>query len=67
LERYSVKAIGQRPKNINDSKITSIYYRKVPNLIFRNNKEKESIFPQKSSYSYINTTTALENCFSVSS
>jgi hypothetical protein len=33
IGKYSTRAIGQRPKNVNDSDVTSIYYRKVPNLI----------------------------------
>ena len=34
LSKFSVRAIGQRSKNVNDNKITSIYYRVTPNLIF---------------------------------
>lgn len=66
LSKYAVRAIGQRPKNVNDSDITSIYYRKVPNLIFRK-ADDENKYVQKTAYTYIETTTALENCLVVSS
>ena len=35
LGKYSVRAIGQRPKDVNNSNVKSIYYRDTPNLIFR--------------------------------
>jgi hypothetical protein len=34
LKKYSVKNIGARPKAESDSKITSIYYATVPELLF---------------------------------
>ena len=34
LDNYSISAIGDRPKVINDSNVKSIYFRNVPNLIF---------------------------------
>jgi hypothetical protein len=66
MGRYSVRAIGQRPKNINDSNITSIYYRKVPNLIYYDATEIESIYDKKTGYSYIGLTPALKNCITIS-
>lgn len=68
IGRFSVKAIGQRPKNVNDSDVTSIYYRKVPNLIFHSEElSEEEKNAKKTAYSYIKTSPLLENCFSVSS
>ena len=66
IGRYSVRAIGQRPKNVNDTSITSIYYRKVPNLIYYNSEDKDSIYDKKDGYSYINLTPALKNCITIS-
>ena len=34
LINYSVKAIGVRPKVVNDANVKSIYYREVPNIIY---------------------------------
>ena len=63
IGRFSVKAIGQRPKNVNNTKLTSIYYRSIPNLIFET-EEENSV--KNSAYSYITMTQNLENCLSVS-
>lgn len=65
LGRYSVRAIGQRSKNVNDTSITSIYYRKVPNLIYCEGGT-EQIYDKKTGYSYINLTPALKNCVTIS-
>ena len=85
LGKYSVRAIGQRPKNVNNSNIKSIYYRQTPNFIFVDNSEKmkeEKVYNSKglisekknietyeinTAYTYISSTTALENCLTISS
>lgn len=65
LSKFSVRAIGQRSKNVNDNKITSIYYRATPNLIF--SSKDINYEDQYSAYTYVKTSTALENCLAVSS
>lgn len=35
LSQFSVKAIGARTKAVKDTNVKSIYYRDVPNIIFR--------------------------------
>lgn len=35
LSQFSVKAIGSRPKVVNDNNINSIYFRDTPNVIFQ--------------------------------
>ena len=34
LSKYSIPNIGDRAKSINDSKVTAIYFRETPNIIF---------------------------------
>jgi hypothetical protein len=34
LDPYAVNVIGDRPKVVNNSQVTSIYFREVPNLIY---------------------------------
>lgn len=72
LSRYSVRAIGQRPKNVNNSNVRAIYYRGVPNLIFVNRDDEEATeyynkIDKKTAYTYVNSNTTLENCLTISS
>lgn len=39
LDRYSVQAIGDRPKVVNDNQITAIYFRETPTVLFVQNEE----------------------------
>lgn len=39
LDRYSISAVGDRTKVINDSNVKSIYFRDVPNLIFTSTQQ----------------------------
>lgn len=86
LGKYSVRALGQRPKNVNNSNVKSIYYRQTPNFIYVNPDsqevtkkiildssgkeiEEKVIYDEldtKTAYTYITSTTALENCLSIS-
>jgi hypothetical protein len=34
LEKYSVKAIGDRTNPVNDDAVKAIYYRETPNILF---------------------------------
>lgn len=72
LSKYSVRAIGQRPKNVNNSNVRAIYYRGVPNLIFINRDDEEATeyynkIDKKTAYTYVNSNTTLENCLTISS
>lgn len=40
LQQFNVKTIGSRPKSINDTKIKSIYFREVPQVIYKDPSEK---------------------------
>ena len=65
LQQFSVKAIGNRPKSINDKDITSIYFRETPNIIYTKYEDynEEDI---KSGYSYVFTPNGFDNMFSIS-
>lgn len=72
LSKYSVRAIGQRPKNVNNSNVRAIYYRGVPNLIFVNRDDEDATeyynkIDKKTAYTYVNSNTTLENCLTISS
>ena len=58
--KYSVKEIGSRPKAINDSNVKAIYYRDVPNIIFKEFETNEAI---PSGYTYINVPAAYRSLF----
>jgi len=40
MGKYSVSAIGTRSKAINDDDVKTIYYRDIPNIIFKSSTEK---------------------------
>lgn len=50
LSQYNVKNIGSRSKSLNDTNVTSIYFRETPSVIFTENIVNED---QISSYKYI--------------
>jgi hypothetical protein len=39
LAQFSVRAIGARPKSINDTQVKSIYYRETPAVIFKDSND----------------------------
>lgn len=45
MAKYSVKAIGSRPKSINDTNIKAIYFRDTPDIIFVKKLSKEDQLP----------------------
>ena len=65
LGEYSISAIGDRPKVVNDSNVKSIYYRNVPNLIFTTNLQNE--FKEKSGYIFMQISKDISlNYFNIS-
>lgn len=65
LMQYSIAAIGDRPKVVNDSKITSIYFRNVPQVIFTNGQDYNSL-DIKTGYTYIWLDKSMQDLFSIS-
>ena len=70
LEKYSINIVGDRPKAINDDKVTAIYYRETPTVIFLTNKNQyDELKAQgeiRDGYSYIYLNAEYENMFSIS-
>lgn len=65
LEAYSVKTVGNRAKAINDSKVTAIYFRETPNIIFYD-RTNYNPFEIKTGYGYIQLGPEHQNVFSIS-
>ena len=63
--QYSIAAIGDRPKVVNDSKITSIYFRNVPQVIFTNGQDYNGL-DIKTGYTYIWLDKSMQDLFSIS-
>ena len=62
ISKYSVKAIGSRPKSINDNSLKGIYFRKTPSVIFTTDVTDENM----SEYRCIQVKD-MESMFSISS
>ena len=70
LQKYSVKAIGDRIQVTNNDKIKAIYYQEVPNLIFmtKNDYNKLSTHMRKNNiYKYFFISEKSKDMFSISS
>lgn len=68
LGKFSVSAIGDRTKVVNDKDVKSIYYREVPNLLFVTPEQRTQIdLEDKTGYGILNITKDVENLFNISS
>lgn len=69
LDKYMVCNIGDRTKTINDNKITGIYFKETPTVLFITNEEYAAMANKimKSGYTYIRINDSLSNFFSISS
>lgn len=65
LQQYAIPYIGDRVKVTNNSKITSVYFRKVPQLIFINAKDFQ-LSQAKTGYIYIYLPDEMIDLFSIS-
>ena len=61
--------IGDRTKTINDNKITGIYFKETPTVLFITNEEYAAMANKimKNGYTYIRINDSLSNFFSISS
>ena len=69
LASISKPVIGDRTKVVNDNKVTSIYFKQVPELIFTSSDDEltaEMRLEKGSAYSFISYDKDLEQCFSIS-
>ena len=67
LGQFSVQAVGDRVKAVNDTSVTAIYFRQVPNLVFTTYKDYlKSDLRDKTGYTPVFVTGNLENMFNIS-
>ena len=69
LNKYSVQAIGDRTKVINDDDIKAIYYGEIPNLIYITSdkyEELKSVNMLNDGYTYILLSEEMEEYFDIS-
>ena len=67
LDQYSVKAIGNRTKAVNDSSVKAIYFRETPTILFTDDIRNEEV-KFKPGYTYIQVPKDMFNAlFSLSS
>jgi len=52
LSKYSVQAIGDRPKAVNDTNVKAIYFRETPTIIFVDSNSPEQV-GTKLGYEYV--------------
>lgn len=65
IGQYGISIIGDRPKVVNNSKITSIYFRSVPQVIFVYGDTTN--LDRKTGYTYIQLNPSQEDLFTISS
>lgn len=66
LGQYSVKAIGDRTKTVNDKDVNSIYYKSVPNVIFFESMDEYNDYETKTGYLYVIMPNSMINQFTIS-
>lgn len=69
LQKYSISAIGSRPKVINDTKVKSIVYKEVPTLIYISQEQYDQLKMANQlldGYTYVPMPKAFENYFKIS-
>lgn len=66
LQQFAINMIGDRQKVVNDSKITSLFFKKVPNIILTHSLLDSFSSDRKSGYTYINITPQQANLFTIS-
>lgn len=64
LVKYSIPAIGDRAKSVNDNMVKAIYFRETPNALFT---DKIQTVERKSGYTYLNYGPTMANLFNISS
>ena len=64
ISNYSVPIVGARTKVINDNDVKNIYYRNIPQIIF---KTENSNFGTQTGYTNVQIQPTMENLFTISS
>ena len=70
--KYAISAIGNRPKAINDDKVTGIYFQETPSVLFLTPENYIDIMNHRSDYNdmtgytFVQLTSSMENYFTIS-
>ena len=70
--KYAISAIGNRPKAINDDKVTGIYFQETPSVLFltpddyKNMMNHINDYNDMTGYTFIQLTPSMENYFTIS-
>ena len=69
LGKYKINIVGNRPKAINDSNVSAIYFRDTPTVLFVTYDEYNKMVEAgdlKTGYTYIQLKDSMQNYFSIS-
>lgn len=66
LEKYSISAIGSRPKANTDKDVKALYFREAPEIIYYYPTESSVTKNKKSGYTYIQLRSDMTNLISLS-
>ena len=72
MGKYAISAIGNRPKAINDDKVTGIYFQETPTVLFltpddyKDMMEHIEDYSDMTGYTFIQLTSSMENYFTIS-
>ena len=72
MGKYAVKAIGNRPKAINNDKVTGIYFQTTPSVLFLTPEEYQKLIDNKedfmdmTGYTFVKLQPFMENYFTIS-
>ena len=70
--KYAISAIGNRPKAINDDKVTGIYFQETPSVLFLTPDDYSDMmghiddYNDMTGYTFIQLTPSMENYFTIS-
>ena len=72
FSKYAISAIGNRPKAINDDKVTGIYFQETPSVLFLTPDDYKDMmkhindYNDMTGYTFIQLTPSMENYFTIS-
>lgn len=68
--KYAISAIGNRPKAVNNDKVTGIYFQETPTMLFITPEEYAKMdfkdYADMTGYTFIQLTPSMENYFTIS-
>ena len=72
LGKYAAQTIGNRPKAINDDKVTAIYFQETPSVLFLTEEDYKQLeenredYNDMTGYTFVRLQPFMENYFSIS-